>query len=227
MALGRHWEWRGFGTVSKELQDRINRLTVVSPVSEWQDVADCYLWVPGCEVNVKFRSAVTGGEILKFKRVHDRHHDIELWCEDPEEIFYFPLDEAAMAQLARELHVKLPRTGRQRIDRDAAMGILSRARPPIQVIEVHKRRRTRLWKHPEANVLIELVDITQPERISCVGFESTIAQLAGANEELLQAARTSIERALEAFEIEGAGLQPMSYFGALNIWGEGKKLTEV
>ena len=94
------------------------------------------------------------------------------------------------------------------------------------MIEVHKRRRTRLWKHPEANVVVELVDITHPEVISCVGFESTIAQLEGADKDLLQAACTSIERALDAFEIEGEGLRPMSYFGALNIWGEGKRLSD-
>ena len=145
MALGRHWEWRGFGLVSDALRERWNSFAFALPDQQWHDMVDRYLWVPGYGMNAKMRSGLPVGDCLKFKRLRARWNQLQLWHEDPEDVHRFPLRWSDLRWLAQELHVELPSKQQETVGFDEALEIFQRATPPVQVIEVHKHRQARIW----------------------------------------------------------------------------------
>jgi hypothetical protein len=102
MAFGRHWEWRGFGTIGRELRAAVESLPTKFPAA--QELVDEYLWVPGSAINVKLR---TGD--LKFKRLVARSGRLERWLEDPEENYALPIAPPVVQKLAEELRIRLRR----------------------------------------------------------------------------------------------------------------------
>ena len=89
MAFGLHWEWRGFGNLSRELIERIERLPRKFPSD--QEVVDEYLWFPGSSLNLKLREGS-----LKLKRLLETSGEFERWLEDEDENYRFPLVPEAL-----------------------------------------------------------------------------------------------------------------------------------
>src|SRR5262245_7026559 len=96
-----HWEWRGFGSLSPKFMSRFDRMHAPFGRST-QHVVDEYLWIPGVEVNLKFRQGTIWQDGLKFKRFHERRGAMEKWTESMDEIFPFPLSDRAWTLLLAE-----------------------------------------------------------------------------------------------------------------------------
>ena len=100
MALGTHWEWRGFGVLSDAFRRRFERLENLFPS---QSIVDEYIWVPDLPINLKLRRGTEDQDGLKFKRPGRTRGDLEEWHENPNEIYDFPLSTEAWESLRREL----------------------------------------------------------------------------------------------------------------------------
>lgn len=213
MALGVHWEWRGFGAGSERLADTIGDLAVLFPR---QEVVDRYLWIPRLTVNVKLRSGIQDG--LKFKRLLARADELELWQEDPDELYAFPLGHAAWERLASELR-KVGLTLRPRTDEptdlSATLDRLRALDERITVVEVRKSRRAWVWPGPPGAVKVELARITTPEDVVSVGLENWAV-----DEEPEEAAggQAALQEARLALGLEHESLRPLSYLDATEIW---------
>ena len=203
MAFGKHWEWRGFGTVSAELHARIEALPLLHP--DAQVVTDTYLWLPGCAVNVKLRF----GD-LKLKRLISKDAGLEEWLEDPGENFPFPLDRTAQERLTESLTVEQFWTSVPELTRDD----LLRALPGSEVttIAVEKSRRQYRLTLPAltaAPVTVELVAIAAPEAVVSIGLEHP--------------QRESVASALHELGVPGS-MRSVSYLDALAVWAHGQTL---
>ena len=227
MALGRHWEWRGFGTVSESLRERWNSFEYALPDQQWHDMVDRYLWVPGYGMNAKMRSGLPVGDCLKFKRLRARWNQLQLWHEDPEDVHRFPLKWSDLRWLAQELHVELPSEQRDTIGFDESLDVFQKATPPVQVIEVRKHRQARTWQNGEARVQVEIAELTQPEVITSLSLESTLELTEWAEPTVMTAARDSVKQALDDLGIENEDLQGMNYVDALTVWADGDQLGKM
>lgn len=225
MALGRHWEWRGFGTISPDLRARWSVLDYALPDRQWHDVVDHYLWVPGYGVNAKMRSGPPIGDCLKFKRLRARWNELQLWHEDPEDIHRFPLPWSRLAAFADELHIKLPSPPQEQIGFDETLAVLQEATPPVQVIEVRKHRLARLWRHAGMEVLIEIAEISRPEVISSLCLESTLELTQWSGPDQMAAARDSVRDSVAGMSVEAEKLQVLNYIDALTVWADGRHLN--
>jgi hypothetical protein len=219
MALGVHWEWRGFGEGSERLADTIGGLEDLFPP---QEVVDRYLWIPRLTVNVKLRSGVQDG--LKFKRLLARANELELWHEDPEELYDFPLDHAAWERLASELRkvgLTLEVSPEEPTDLPATLDHLRAVDERITVVEVRKNRQAWLWPGPPGAVKVELATITSPEDVLSVGLENwgdeKEPEEASGGQAALLAARLELG-------LENESLRPLSYLDATEIWARGKSV---
>ena len=224
MALGRHWEWRGFGTISAALRQRWSSFDHALQEHGWFDVVDRYLWVPGYGMNAKMRSGPPIGDCLKFKRLRARWNWLQLWHEDPEDVHRFPLKWSDLVWLAKELHISLPKKRQAVVGFDDAIAIFQEARPPVQIIEVRKHRQARIWRNDAVEVLVEIAEISQPEPISSLCLESTLELTQWSGPEQMTAARDSVQQAVDALGIHQERLQSMNYLDALTIWSKGERL---
>jgi len=226
MATGRHWEWRGFGKVSEDFRTRFNSYPLKYPDSaEWGEVKDEYLWVPGCDINVKLRRGIEDG--LKFKRLERTEEGIELWFENPDELYpYAELNANVLKKLGDALNVRLPTIPDGPFDRENTLDLLQNANPRPKVVEIHKRRQTRVWKNSESKVLVEIAEISQPKTktILSVGLENDTDLQSDASAEQVATAKDSIVAAKKFLRINQESLKSMSYLKALEIWASGGSL---
>jgi hypothetical protein len=209
MAFGKHWEWRGFGDLSSELRAKVEALPLKFPSS--QDLTDEYLWVPGSPINVKLRLSD-----LKFKRLVESSRGLELWLEDPNENYKFPLEKPVVEKLAKELGIVTPPVDGAPLDRDALLRLLDRSRPRVELVPVQKSRWQREWRDvsrrpagTEDAVIVEVAEIFAPERTFSVGIEHPRAERVAAVRDALGLARA---------------LRPISYLGALEVWARGGRV---
>lgn len=221
MALGVHWEWRGFGEASERLVGALGDLEDLFPR---QEVVDRYLWIPRLTVNVKLRSGVQDG--LKFKRLLARSEELELWHEDPGELYDFPLARAAWERLASELRkvgLTLRASPEEPTDLSATLEYLRTLDERITVVEVRKERQAWAWPGPPGAVKVELAKITAPEHVLSVGLESWADEKdpveAGGEQASLLAARLGLG-------LEDESLRPLSYLDATEIWARGGSVTQ-
>ena len=226
MALGRHWEWRAFGSLSGAFRERFESLRHAMADRKGFDLVDYYLWVPGYGVNAKLRSGLATGDCLKLKRLRARWNQLQLWHEDPNDIYNFPLESPEFAWLAEELHIELPSGNHGARDFNEAQEVLKTATPQVEIIEVHKRRDVRVWEDSDAKVLVEIAEITKPEVISSICMESTTELTELSRPEELTAARDSVQRAVDDLGVTGESLQSMNYVDALTIWSNGELLRD-
>jgi len=202
-----HWEWRAFGSVSPAFLARFNNLSAPFGRSI-QRVVDEYLWIPGVEVNLKFRQGTDWQDGLKFKRFERQSGELEKWTESMDEIFPFPLSDRAWALLLAEL--KIPGAGQlsppTRSDRDASLKFLQSIEPRTRLVAVVKERSFRMW-HSDGNVRLELAEIVSPRKTTSVGFEvwEPVERLDDAVSIAL------LERAIFAMGIRDEALRPMNY----------------
>ncbi len=215
MALGTHWEWRGFGVLSDAFRRRFDTLEDLFPS---QSMVDEYIWVPDLPINLKLRRGTEDQDGLKFKRPGRTRGDLEEWHEDPNEIYDFPLSTEAWESLRRELadaSIILPAFPEEPLHRDLTLDTLRRSGPNIRVVTVMKARVTKLWSGREGDVRVDLTEISSPEEVTCLGLESS----AGGGGELAEAvARSAIRSARTALGIDKEGLEVMNYLQALNRW---------
>jgi hypothetical protein len=212
MAIGEHWEWRGFGSLSPAVRARIETLPLKFP--EPQRITDEYFWLPGVRINVKLRK--DGAlESLKFKRLLETSRGIEKWHERAEETYPFPLEPAVVEKLFLELG--LPPPGSPAPARDAAEALLAlrRLAPSVARVVVDKIRWQREWPGADPGggprrVIIEVAEISHPERITSVGIEDGAV-------EAVEAARSALGLP--------AGLRTLSYLDALGVWALGGRIA--
>lgn len=167
MSLSIHWEWRGFGTVSPQFK---RRFADALP----QRLVDEYLWIPGVDVNLKFRQGTGYQDGLKFKRMAETQGEFERWHESIAEIFPFPLSAHAWHLLLSEMDAR----HEPPVDtyRDETVNFLRSINPRIQTVVVHKERRSVGWG-PNSEVKVELAEIQFPTQITSVGLEAGSIEL--------------------------------------------------
>ena len=219
MALGVHWEWRGFGEGSERLSGVIRGLEDLFPR---QEVVDRYLWIPRLTVNVKLRSGVQDG--LKFKRLLARADELELWHEDPEELYGFPLGHAAWERLASELRkvgLTLHASPEEPTDASATLDHLRAVDERITIVEVRKDRQAWLWPGPPGPVKVELATITAPENVLSVGLENWADE--GEPDDTSRGQAALLAARLE-LGLEAESLRPLSYLDATEIWARGRSV---
>lgn len=213
MPTGIHWEWRAFGEVSPRFTQKFSSLPVFF---EPHTVKDEYLWIPGLEVNAKFRTGAEGG--LKFKRLKQKENELEKWEENPAEIFDFPLEPQAWKTLSGSLQpagITLPAYPAKPPGRAELKKILEDA--GCAIITVMKERETRRWN----DVLVEKAVITEPQRVISVGLENLPEEHASLTDE---EAQNAILSAIEYFHLADETLAVMNYMEAVRIWGEGRRI---
>jgi hypothetical protein len=207
MAFGEHWEWRGFGTLPRSLRQELESLPLKFPTA--QEITDEYLWSPSSTVNIKLRL----GD-LKFKRLLESVDGLERWMENPGENHPFPLSRAVLSTLAAGLGVSLP--GASPLGREELLALLRRTAPPVQTVRVTKVRWQREWPpvlpDGEEGVMVELAEVTSPERIFSVGLEHTD--------------RGRLVQALGALRLD-LHLRRLSYVQAISFWARGGRIGEM
>jgi hypothetical protein len=216
VALGAHWEWRGFGRASPELRARFESLERLFPP---QEVVDRYIWIPRSTVNIKLRVGVQEG--LKFKRLLRKDGDLELWLEDPGELYEFPLQATAWESLGAELEragLSAPSIPDRPSGLRTALEHLKTVDERITIVEVHKNRRAGLWRGPGGAVLVEWSRITRPETVFSLGLESWDAAHGRASH------RGAIRQAILNLHLDAEGLEAMSYLAATEIWAGGQRI---
>lgn len=212
MAEGLHWEWRGFGGVSAHF---VKQYCGLSHLFDSQTVEDLYLWIPGLEVNAKFRTGAEGG--LKFKRIRKKEGEFEKWFENPEELFDFPLDKRAWKTLSDMLltvNLHLPENPDGEISRQRAEKLLTDA--GCKTVLVKKSREARSWGAPNGLIKTEWACISAPQPLISIGLENFTDE---SSEELSdESAREDLTAAIEFFDLKCEPLQAMNYIEAVEKW---------
>jgi hypothetical protein len=217
MALGLHWEWRGFGAVSGAFAQRYGNL---EPFLEPQSIEDTYLWIPGIAVNAKFRKGVEGG--LKLKRLKGKDRSLEQWFENPAELFDFPLDTtswSALQTVLAEAGLEIPNDPPPAANRASVLGCLQKI--GCRTVSVSKQRESKIWQGSSGKIKVEWTCITMPQICISIGLETVPSDSAGGSfsdgsqKELLH-------RAIQELGLKKEPLKVMNYMDAVNIWAEEK-----
>jgi hypothetical protein len=224
VALTTHWEWRAFGSVSDRFLQRFDGLPLLYNGDSAQRIVDDYLWIPGSDVNLKFREGTGTQDGLKFKRFRRRVGDLEQWSESPDEIFGFPLSESAWETLLEEIeeidhpgaflkaspyrarasrrHPSFKRRG----DLEEVLALLKKMDERIRTVRVIKRRRARLWGE-NREVKVELARIESPKVTTSVGLEIWSSDSAVSD----ALSRKLLLRAIEDLDLTAESLEVMNY----------------
>lgn len=205
MAFGQHWEWRGFGKVSNDLQDRIESLDL--RFASNHPTIDTYLWTPDGPANVKLRH----GD-LKFKRLLETDGDLQHWLEDEDEIHPFPLDAEVVASLEQALTITLPENQCIPVGRSELVELLRIAVPPVHILVVEKIRR--FFSLPtgfEEPIIVEFTDLIRPEPISSIALEHAESE--------------AVLAALVHLGLTDSAIRSLDYLQALSIWSDGETLN--
>ena len=196
---GIHWEYRLFGTLSKN--DRTRLESVCSTPVESGDVKDRYLWSAGCASNIKIRK-----KKLKFKRLLEATPDgFELWDEGKHLKFNFPLDGATIEMLEKELRAQAPdelKTGCASADELTARMLFFT--PAIQSIVVEKHRSRCAFLCQDTPIQLEIAELRTPVAVTSIALEcvSTGAIDADKGLRVIRAARDALELP-DSFEAMG------------------------
>ena len=236
MASGRHWEWRAFGTLSKGYRDRFSTLPLKygPPKPEWADDTDEYLWLPGCRINVKLRKGTQEG--LKFKRLEKEEGGLQLWYENPEELYpYKKLDASVFQKLAVALDIVLPPVPPGPFDRESTLALLDKAKPRPIVVKVNKLRQSRILDVPGSKVIVEIAKISSVEvdhaetpslrDILSTGLENDDKDKVGdASPVQMATDRAALVSAMDTLKVRNESLKVMSYLEALKVWAGGGQI---
>ena len=218
MAYGSHWEWRGFGSVSSRFAEYYYQLEVVY---DRHKMEDCYLYVPGLEANIKLRSGAENG--LKFKWLNKTENNFEVWTENEDELFNFPLNNAGRDTLLNILErtaLDIPKFPNNQLNREAILHWLRKA--GITFVEVSKERESRKWVSDGGIVLVEWTKISKPQNIISIGLEN----YSSAENELMTKKKHKelLKNAIGELELTKEAMQPMNYMEAVKIWAHGNKI---
>lgn len=222
MAYGSHWEWRGFGGVSTRFAGSFTKLkSIYLP----HPVTDRYLWFPGIKVNVKIRQGSENG--LKFKRCLKTEAEFEIWSEPEDEFFEFPLNENSWKMLVEVLknselkkyadnNEPPPRPiGKEKLEN----WLLERG---CKIIDVEKKRESRVWHSPEGFVLVEWSCISRPQSLVSIGLENYYPD--DGKEMMGDPDQTVLENCIESLDLYAEPLRIMNYMDVLKIWARNNKI---
>ncbi len=215
MPYGTHWEWRGFGTLDPEVEERIMRLPRAYPTP--RSVTDQYIWTPGLTTNVKLRSW-SGGASLKFKRLlqNDAEIGLQLWMEREDEDHQFPVTRGTIAELEDELNVELGVSG-ERCTYGSLLAGLGSAR--VKLIPVEKLRWLFRWPSDVGHVFVDLAELGRPVHTQTVGIEDALGTSGVDDDQLTGMARDLVLEARESLGLPD-GLRRLSYLEAVASWEE-------
>jgi hypothetical protein len=222
MPNGKHWEWRGFGRVSDSFRTGFEQLPLKFQ-PPWDDTKDEYVWIPGVQINVKLRS---GGQQqgLKLKRFVSKDRDLELWFEDPKELFPFStLDASALQGVGAILGISLPAPTAPPT-RETVLDALLRASPTPVIVTISKRRQTRVRDQELQVELAEIIEVTvngAPVPVQMPLFSVAIengVDLTGADRRRLEAARDDVDTLVNALQLRGGTLRTMNYLQIIGEW---------
>ncbi len=169
MAVGTHWEWRAFGPIPLALLlNVIGKLNKhFGPDDMGYEITDEYLWTPRSDVNVKLRD-----DKLKFKRLLEMRDGCELWTEEEDETFPFPLSDTALHFISQHMIVSLPEEiNVARSSLEEFRRSLSLFEPPIRVVPVKKHRIQYDFVMDEATLIIEFAEVREPVPTWSVAIE--------------------------------------------------------
>jgi hypothetical protein len=217
MALGLHWEWRGFGSVSGAFAQCYANL---DPFLELQSIEDTYLWIPGISVNAKFRKGVAGG--LKLKRLKSKEHSLEQWFENPAELFDFPLNTkswSALQTVLAEADLELPDDPLPAANRSSVLRCLQKI--GCRTVNVSKRRESKIWQGSSGKIKVEWVCITTPQICNSIGLETVPSNSAGGSI-CDDSQKELLSRAIRELGLEKEPLKVMNYMDVVQIWAKGK-----
>jgi hypothetical protein len=217
MALGTHWEWRGFGAVSGAFARLYCDL---EPCYGTQTVEDIYLWIPGMQVNAKFRTGVQDG--LKFKRIENTDDDLEQWTERPDELFEFPLDSQGWNTLKEVLAnagLRLPDYPLKAPDQTQSLVYLKEV--GCRAITVRKIRESKIWQRAGGRVMVEWACITAPQPCISIGLETMETENKSQNF-LDDDLKNRLKNAIQDLALKKEALRIINYMDAVGIWASGK-----
>lgn len=218
MAYGTHWEWRGFGGVSSRFADIFAQLT---PQIHSHEVQDVYIWVPGLEVNAKFREGTKEG--LKFKYHIKTEDDFELWEENKQGLFGFPLTRDAWKRLSGVLEragVVLPDYPSEAPTSDQLLSFLTDI--GCTYMRVQKQRESRLWKTNDSQILVEWTCISKPQYCISIGLETWSDDPDSDASD--QQALAQLQSAVKKLQLKKEPLRILSYLDAVKLWCNGNKI---
>jgi len=216
MALGIHWEWRGFGIVSGAFALRYSDLEAQYPP---QSVKDDYLWAPRLEANVKARTLA--GEPFKLKRLQDKDGHLEKWSEAEDDIFEFPLSKNDWDTLAETLATAGLVLGPYPAGTaDAEMTFAELKRVGARIVTINKSREARRWQGPHGQVLVEWACILAPQSLITIGLETWDEDPEGPGLPDKEA-KEDIRAAIQALGLDGEPLRVLNYVDAVRIWTSG------
>jgi hypothetical protein len=196
------WEWRAFGRVSPELERWLHSHPVRLGIKGQQGF-DEYFISTESEQNVKIRRYRTGS-VLKFKFLIAMGDDgIELYAENPDYTYRFPVNIEQLRKSARLLGVETPAIEPETAElttEQFAERLLIPA-PAVSMVGVEKRR----WQFICDGGWLELAEITiKGQALRTISIHSP--ELA-----IVQDIITRIDPA--------EGLEVMNYVMACRQWG--------
>lgn len=218
MAYGKHWEWRAFGGISP----RFAKTYLILPIHfSTQTITDEYIWIPGLDVNAKFRQGDEEG--LKFKYPEQQEDHFEVWMEDEEHLFEFPLKSEAwsfLRSMFEDTDISLPAYPSTPPDRNTTAELLEEA--GCKILSVTKERETRLLEMETGTILVEWTSITEPQPCASVGLETWSAS--GNKDLASEQSLKAISEAVPKLNLNTEPLRPMNYLEAVTQWVKGNKI---
>lgn len=230
MPNGIHWEWRGFGRVS----DDFRRAFECYPLRFedgplWDNTKDEYIWIPNSRINVKLRLG-GGQQGLKLKRLVDFNGDVELWLEDPQELFSLDkLDQTLLNEVAGKLGLPAMNVPPGRLTPSQVLEIFRTAKTSAIVAAVHKKRQSRQagpWIQVELVEILRVIaggrEIPLDFPVFSVAVENS-TDLSNASPASLAAGRDAVLAIIHSLNLTSEALRPMNYLDAIAVWvGVGK-----
>ena len=235
MANGKHWEWRGFGTVSDAFEKAFLALPVIEEYASTDvepgkgiPVQDEYLYIPHATINVKLRTGLGDKDGLKLKYFEGRDGELELW--DEPQGCTIRLQELTPDKftnfLGPTLHMKFPAIPSGPINAQTIRALFCAATPAATPVLVKKHRRTRRWTGSGQPVLVEIAEIAEPEGVVSVSLESD-SDLTNAGLNELAHSKDSVLAALDVLKLRQEKLSVMSYLDALQLWANKDTVLKV
>jgi hypothetical protein len=196
------WEWRAFGRVSPELERWLHSHPIRMGI-KGQEGFDEYFISTESAQNVKIRRYRTGS-VLKFKFLLATGDDgIELYAENPDYTYRFPLNIEQLRKAARLLGIETPPIEPETagLTTEQFAKRLLRPAPSVSMVGVEKRR----WQFECDGGWLELADIAiKGHMLRTISIHSP--ELA-----IVQEIKTRIDPA--------DGLEVMNYVMACRRWG--------
>jgi hypothetical protein len=162
---------------------------------------------------------------LKLKRLVDFDGDVELWLEDPRELFSFDkLDRTLLNEVAGKLGLPAMNVPASRLTPSQVLEIFRTANASAVVASVHKKRQSR---QAGPSIQVELAEIL---RVTAGGSEIDLdfplfsvavensADLSNASPASLAAGKDAVLAVIQSLNLTSEALRPMNYLDAIAVW---------